>query len=557
MSRFEEIKDDVRLLTREVLQAGTEARDLLLKKDTAKSRGLYNRVAYITTQVASVQKETLDLVFTKTSGPKDSLFLQAISSIASRLERVSELLLNLDGQAGYLLEVDFLKSYNLEEFFQEIFSGLRLISPAIEKREVSLAVRLGQIEEKLDALYADRFARLIAEFGTGPHPKNLVTTLMIIHYLERVGDMLLEIGEKIIYFILGENIKLEQFKALGAGLKATGQSLELERLDFRSIWGGRSGCRIGVVGTADGEKPVLFKHGPAFKLTMERSNLDLWASLKPGLTPQVKAFIPPRGSQEAALILEFIPSRTLQAFFLESTPVTAFRGLKLALETMIGLWRTTMSDRPAKAEFSRQAESRLSEAATLYPQLMNNFGAIGSLPIQPVETLLTEVRELEEQLAAPFTVRIHGDFNLSNLLYNPASAHLHVIDLYRSRESDYVQDISVLLVSIIRLPVFGVNRRGLLTKAALEAAFLAGRFAREMDDPTYEARLAFGLARSFVTSTRFVMKEKLASFFVARARYLWDKLLAHGQNGRDWADFKFSLEILNIPAEGSLSGRPA
>ncbi|MDR1396087.1 MAG: phosphotransferase [Deltaproteobacteria bacterium] len=550
MARFEEIRQDIRHLTREVLQAAMEARDLLYRRDAAKSRSLCTRAAYITTQTALIQKETLAMVFTKTSGPKDSLFLQAISSIASRLERISELLLNLDGQAGYLLELDFLKSFRLEDFFREIFRGLGLIHPAIERRDVSLAVKLGQVEEKLDGLYADRFSRIIAGFGTGPHPENLVTTLMIIHYLERVGDMLLEIGEKIIYFILGENIKLEQYKALGAGLKAFGQHLEPESLDFRSIWSGRSGCRIGVVGTAAGEEPVLFKHGPAYKLAMERENLDLWSALRPGLTPQVKAFIPARDGQEAALILEFIPSRTLQAFFVENTPQEACRGLKLALETMISLWQTTRQDRPAKAEFSRQAESRLSEAAALYPELMNQFGSIGRLEIRTIEKVLSEARTLEEELCAPFTARIHGDFNLSNLLYSPQGPRISVIDLYRSRESDYVQDISVLLVSIIRLPIFSVQGRWLLTQAAAETAARARQFAGEMNDPAYEARLAFGLARSFITSTRFVMKEKLAALFAARARYLWDKLIEHGRRREPWSKFRFSREILNLPTDG-------
>ncbi|MDR1577532.1 MAG: phosphotransferase [Deltaproteobacteria bacterium] len=550
MPQFEDIKDGVKLLTREVLQVAMEARDILFKKDPSKSRGLYNRVAYVNTQVALVQKETMDMVFTRTSPAKDSLFLQAMSSIASRLDRIADLLLNLDGQAGYLVDVGFLKHYRLEDFFQEIFRGLELIHPAIEKRDVGLAVKLGQVEERLDALYADRFARLIGEFSNGGGPENLVTTLMIIHYLERAGDMLLEIGEKIIYFIMGENIKLEQFKALGAGLKATGQNLEPGRLDFRSIWGGRSGCRIGVVGTQEGEKPVLFKHGPAFKLTMERENLERWATLRPGLTPQVKAFVPHREGQEAALILEFIPSRTLQAFFLENTPLEALTGLKLAMETMIGLWRSTKEDKPTQAGFSRQAESRLSEATTLYPQLMSQYGALGQLNIPPLEKLLNQAKTYEASLKAPFTVRIHGDFNLSNLLYNPTTSRLHFIDLYRSRESDYIQDISVMLVSIIRLPVFSVPRRWQLTQAALETARLADQFAHEMGDREYEARLAFGLARSFVTSTRFIMKEQLAALFVARARYLWDKLVGHGQKGLDWASFKFSREILNVPAEG-------
>ncbi|MDR1871010.1 MAG: phosphotransferase [Deltaproteobacteria bacterium] len=547
--RFEEIRDGLKLLISEVRQVALDARDILIKRDAYKSRSLYNRVAYVNTQVASLQKEALEMVSTKTSGPKDSLFLQVISSIASRLDRIADLLLNLDGQAGYLKDDSFLTSYELESFFLEIFSGLGLIFSALDRRDVSLAVKLGQVEERLDALYAERFSRIIREFGEKVNPENLVTALMIIHYLERTGDMLLEIGEKIIYFILGENIKLEQFKALGAGLKASGQSVEPGRLDFRSIWGGRSGCRIGVVGTQEGEKPVLFKHGPAFKLTMERENLELWASLSPGLTPKIKAFVPAREGQEAALILEFIPNRALQSFFLDNTQAEAIKGLKLALETIAGFWRRTKVAKTVKAEFTRQAESRLSEAMILYPQLISQFGSIGNLKVWPIDRLLALAKGFEEDLAAPFTVRIHGDFNLSNLLFNPEKPRIHFLDLYRSRDSDYIQDISVMLVSIIRLPILSAARRQWLSGAALEAASFADAFAQEMGDTTYEARLAYGLARSFLTSTRFIMKENLAALFVSRARYLWEKLVDHGRKGLDWASFKFSRNVLSVPTD--------
>jgi Ser/Thr protein kinase RdoA (MazF antagonist) len=153
---------------------------------------------------------------------------------------------------------------------------------------------------------------------------------------------------------------------------------------------------------------------------------------------------------------------------------------------------------------------------------------------------------LEAALSAPFSVRIHGDFNLSNLLYNPDTHKLTFVDIYRSRETDYLQDVSVMLVSIVRLPVIGHQGRSRLYQTARMAESLTRTFAQEENDETYWARLAFGLARSFVTSTRFVLEERAAREFVARARYLWEKLIAHRRQNLDWADFKFPLEVLEI-----------
>jgi phosphate uptake regulator len=608
-----EIKGGFKILVNEVYLSAAETRDLLKKKDPAKSRDLYHKSAYIATQVALLQKQIMELYMGKVTGYKEMFYLQGLSSICSRLERVSDILLNLDKQAGYLSDLNFLKRYRLDDFFHEILHGLGKINQAIEGKDVSLAVRLGHAEENLDARYAESFAKIVSELKSGAGgTDDLVTTLMIVHYLERIGDMLLEIGEKIIYIIMGEKIKLEQYKALGAGLKAAGQNLELGRMGFKSIWGGRSGCRIGVIGKTEEEEDsssssvfpspsspavpsslfspstlsmaervassssspsssspssssssspspssssdhengkaetVLFKHGPAIKLELERENLLLWSSLRPGLTPGVKAFIPARPLSEAALMLEYIPARNLQTIFLENASDIAFKGLENALDIMAGLWRETRSDSSSFAEFTRQAESRLSVAQSLYPHLIKFHGSIGDMCIPSIQKLLVPLKEMEEKAQSPHTMLIHGDFNLSNILYDPAKDRVYMLDLYRSRKNDYVQDVSVMLVSVLRLPVSDPVFRKKLTKAAFMTYDFAKSFSEELQDPSYEARLAFGLARSFLTSTRFVLEEKLAAVFVARARYLWEKLYHFHEQGKPLEEFRISREVLRF-----------
>jgi phosphate uptake regulator len=547
----DELDGHLRLLTTEVLQAASEAKALLFKRDPSKSHSLFNRVSYITTQVALLQKLAMDKALYKQAPNRESLYLQGLSSVASRLERISDLLLNLDRQAGYLTRISVLYPYNLNEFFKQILDGLEKIYPALTHRDVSLAVKMGQVEEKLDAYYADRFSRLIREFGSGSSAGDLVTVIMIVHYLERIGDMLLEIGEKIIYICMGEKIKLEQYKALGEALKATGESKEPSQLDFRSIWGGRSGCRIGVIGHHEdtgvqSDQTVVFKHGPASKMTRERENLALWEELRPGLTPKVKAFIPADTRNEAALIMEFINCRNLQALLLDNASDAAMSGITKAFKTMFNLWRETKVVREVSSTFCRQTEDRLPEASILYPKIMRHHGSVGVWQLRPIADVLAEAKTLEESLKVPFTVRIHGDFNLSNLLYDPEDQKLTVLDIYRSRETDYVQDVSVMLVSIIRLPVNNYLARQRLSQTAKMAESLARNFAQEENDQTYLARLAFGLARSFVTSTRFVLEERLARQFVTKARYLLDKTISHRKMNRPWTDFKFSLDILDV-----------
>jgi hypothetical protein len=55
---------------------------------------------------------------------------------------------------------------------------------------------------------------------------------------------------------------------------------------------------------------------------------------------------------------------------------------------------------------------------------------------------------------------------------------------------------------------------------------MARRYAAKAGDETFELRLALGLARSFATSTRFILDKSLAHSMFLRARFLIEQVLA-------------------------------
>ena len=77
---------------------------------------------------------------------------------------------------------------------------------------------------------------------------------------------------------------------------------------------------------------------------------------------------------------------------------------------------------------------------------------------------------------------------------------------------------------------------------ALKFYELAARFADRNGDETFELRLAFGLARSFVTSTRFILDTSLAKAMYLRGCYILERVLE--QNRQQAADFKLPVKEL-------------
>jgi hypothetical protein len=93
---------------------------------------------------------------------------------------------------------------------------------------------------------------------------------------------------------------------------------------------------------------------------------------------------------------------------------------------------------------------------------------------------------------------------------------------------DYVQDVSVFMVSNYRLKILDLPQRRRILQLTRDFYHFAAEFADKAGDQTFELRLALGLARSFVTSTRFILDKYLARAMFMRSRYLLERVLAAG-----------------------------
>jgi hypothetical protein len=103
-----------------------------------------------------------------------------------------------------------------------------------------------------------------------------------------------------------------------------------------------------------------------------------------------------------------------------------------------------------------------------------------------------------------------------------------------------------MILSLLRLPKTGAAARARLARAARLVWDFALAFATENQDQTLEARLSFGLARSYLTSARFEARRPIAARFIGYSRRLLETLLAYGQAGRPWPEFRLDLRALYV-----------
>ncbi|MCG8405939.1 MAG: phosphotransferase [Phycisphaerales bacterium] len=514
----------------------------LLDEPTAQiSKSFLNADDYIDNQKSRIETECFSFVrFNREADDRDVDFIRAINVITGNLERIADFAVNIVNQVRFLGDRKVLEDTDHRAYFSLLLKGMDLICNALFERDSSLALEICRAEDELDKLYHDDFQRILSALRSSEDVGELVTLLFILHYLERMGDALLNIGEAILFAVLGERLKIRQYRALDAAISST-TTIErpLSEVEIASIWGTRSGLRVGVVQDHEDSgatTKVLFKGGNPEKLQQEKENLERWGQIAPGLVPEVVEYR--RKGRDAALLLEYIDGNTVQDVVLNAEGDILQKILARIEETVRMMWTETRQEQRVNGHYLQQLRDRIDDVARLHSFIEDENISIGELNVPSREQLLDAANEIDAETDAPFSVFIHGDFNLDNIIYNRQNDTLHLVDVYRSRDMDYVQDVSVFLVSCYRLPVFEQDIRRNLEALSSEFLGFVRSFAREQGDATFEARLTLGLVRSFITSMRFELNRGFARSMYDRAILLLTTLIDH--KGK-------SLESFDIP----------
>ncbi len=469
--------------------------------------------------------------------------MRSIDIVANNLEHISDFLVNIVGQTQYLSSINFMQQYQYKPFFSEIFRAMELIDPSLYRQDINRALVICRAEFTLDDLFSEVFHVIMEELRFGRETENLVTTLFIFRYLERVGDALLNIGEAIISAVIGEKLKIHQYQALEESLRSSEMGISRKDLSFQAYSETRSGLRVGKVeekGERRKAQRVIFKEGKLKKLVEEKEAIENWQRLFPGITPAVFGFH--TFGDNGSLLLEYLGGETLQSIILNAEDEIISKALRTLKRTMGAVWEKTMKNDPVNPRFLKQLSERLDDVFKVHPQYRQKSKMEDGRDSFSLEKMLEQAIPLEEEINAPFSVFIHGDFNLDNIIYDPERDKLFFIDLHRSRYLDYVQDISIFLLSLFRLPVFESSERQAINRVIPVAFHFARNFALKHGDRFFEARLTLGVIRSLVTSTRFELNQRFAGVMFQKASLLLGKFLEHAD--KPWEHFHFPEEVL-------------
>ena len=473
---------------------------------------------------------------------------RAVQSIAADLDRITGLALDAIKQMGQIQSREGIPGKRYLSMLDNVFYGIDLIEETLDENDTRLALKLGEFERKTELEYRKLLTDYTQALKRRKRTEDLVAALLVAHTLERMGDLLLDIGEALLSSILGQPMGMDRYHSLMDSLQLLSGPGRQQAMAVETIAETRSGSGIsGIARAGKGKKKAsayvaIYKDGVRRKLKEERDGVENWHEIYPGLAPRILSY--KKRGDSASLLIEHLAGMTFEQILVKETDELLALTLRKLGRTLNNVWKETKIKKPVSAEFMQQLNKRIGDVYAVHPEFESSCSKVCGYEMASFGQLVKKAAAIEQKLKPPFSVYIHGDFNVDNIIYDPGEQKINYIDLHRSCYMDYVQDVSVFMVSNYRLQIMAAPVRKRIIGVIREFYKIAARYARRNEDKTFELRLALGLARSFVTSTRYILDKSLAGNMYLRARYLLEQVVQLDK--REYECYKVPVKELFI-----------
>lgn len=446
------------------------------------------------------------------------------------LERVARLLDQLGQACLEFLQIEALQALpdkqlkDHSKLIRRIRKSLALVMINPDDANTRQGLKLGRRASKISTSLEQLRSELRSKNSTA-QALELAVCQILQFQLQRMVHILSDIADALLAANFGPAVRLQNYKQLKNAAHAFSEhpgAFGVERLALT-----RSGSTIAALKAehhASSKVMAVYKEGQVDKVREELSGVGEWNRVYPKVAPSIISHHVEHEQELGSMVIEHLPGRTLESMLLNGQWDSARLLISKLSITLRKIWKSSWTGERAEPAYMRQLSERMPEIRQTHPFLFTGYQSICGLS-RPGFTELTErVEHIEMRVRAPFCVLIHGDFNVDNLIYDEIEDRIYFIDLHRTSYSDYVQDISVLMVSIYRLPIMDPLARAEMMALIRQLYHFVRRFAKSNNDSGFDARLAIALARSFATSTRFIYDAGFARKLAFRAKYLLEAI---------------------------------
>ena len=202
---LKEIKAEVLAIGRVVCDRTQEAVRSLVEGDVEAAERVIAGDDELDRRCTGVEEHSLEVMATQSPVARDLRLLHSLTFIASHLERMGDLAVNIAKAARRT--ADRHGPQTLYDLIQAqgnlVHRVLEAMLEALEKNDLELARKLQELDEPIDHLFK-QFFRELARLREEEDIEWASQMVLAARFLERIADNAVDIGDRIAFFVTGE-----------------------------------------------------------------------------------------------------------------------------------------------------------------------------------------------------------------------------------------------------------------------------------------------------------------------------------------------------------------
>ena len=204
------LKDYTLRMIEKCLEAVDSSVECMIKEDMENTKKIIRRDDDIDILREYIRDRSIELMALKQPLAKDLRYIYALSDISTELERIGDYASNICNESLEIGEEPFIKELIDIPVMKDIcVDMLKKLWDALKNDDAELAYSIAEQDKSIDELYLRVRQDCLKVMHDNPNNINQGMRLVFIgRYLERIGDHITNICEKIIYAKNGEMIEI-------------------------------------------------------------------------------------------------------------------------------------------------------------------------------------------------------------------------------------------------------------------------------------------------------------------------------------------------------------
>lgn len=207
---IKDLKEEVVKMMEEVEILVVKSVDSLINRDVEMAREVMRLDDNVDEYMYNIEEKAIELIALQQPMAKDLRMLFAISKIITDLERVGDYCVNIAKEVIKIGNDELIKPLvDIPKIRDIVLRMMKDVKSSFILEDANLAFKVGAEDELIDNLYKDIYTDILSLIHKDSKNINQGTKLLFVgRYLERMGDHITNICEKVIYISKGERIEI-------------------------------------------------------------------------------------------------------------------------------------------------------------------------------------------------------------------------------------------------------------------------------------------------------------------------------------------------------------